>query len=182
MMRGKDSPCLDHTWSIGRRGYRTKLHPESHTLIAHAGVAHQVGKRLCILRPNVPPVHHHHSESTRYFLCHSHIRPRSNHSIPLHLSPSLVSRPSSPPASTSAADHQHLHWHWHWHWHCGHRRSERESESPYRHRCEPVMSQSATFPGQSQRERKKDGKTYLGALDARCIFLRHEALAAAAVA
>jgi hypothetical protein len=86
MMRGKDSPCRDHIWSIGRRGYRTKLHPESHTLIATACVSHQVGKRLCILRPNVPPVHHHHSESTKYFLCHSHIRPRSNHSIPLHLS------------------------------------------------------------------------------------------------
>jgi hypothetical protein len=75
MMRGKDSPCRDHTWSIRRRGYRTKLHPESHTLIAHACVAHQVGKRLCILRPNVPPVHYHHAESTKYFLCHSHIRP-----------------------------------------------------------------------------------------------------------
>jgi hypothetical protein len=41
------------------------------------------------------------------------------------------------------------------------------------------MSQSATLPGRPQRARKKDGETYLGALDARCIFLRHEALVAA---
>jgi hypothetical protein len=59
----------------------------NHTLIAHACVAHQVGRTLYILRlKNVLPVHHHHSESTKYFLCHSHIRPRSNHSPPLHFS------------------------------------------------------------------------------------------------
>jgi hypothetical protein len=149
-------------------------------LIAHACVAHQVGKRLCILRPNVPPVHHHHGESTKYFLCHSHIQPRSNHFTRLHLS--LVSRSSSPSAPTSAADHQCPDPRWRWHWHCGHRRSERASQSRPNPRCEPVTSQSATLPSQPQRERKKDGKTYLSALDARCVFLRHETLAVAVVA